>query len=96
MFAQITKEAGTDAGPNPSRYLHYDQLGSIAAISDATRTVVECLAYDAWGMRRSVSVCRSHVAQRRQTVSVRQTADLAKKEVSANELTRLSRLLFPS
>ena len=34
------------------RYLHHDQLGSIAAISNEAGAVIESLAYDPWGKRR--------------------------------------------
>jgi RHS repeat-associated protein len=33
-------------------YFHHDHLGSIAAITDENRNVVERLAYDPWGKRR--------------------------------------------
>lgn len=33
-------------------YMHHDQLGSVVAITDAAGTVIERMAYDAWGKRR--------------------------------------------
>jgi RHS repeat-associated protein len=37
---------------NTTRYLHKDHLGSVVAITSETGTIVESLAYDAWGKRR--------------------------------------------
>ncbi len=36
------------------RYFHHDQLGSIAAVTDAAGSVIERMAYDPWGKRREV------------------------------------------
>ena len=40
------------SGTSVTRYFHRDNLGSIAAITDETGTVVERDAYDSWGKRR--------------------------------------------
>ena len=40
---------------NTTRYLHKDHLGSVVAITSETGTLVESLAYDAWGKRRPAS-----------------------------------------
>ena len=37
------------------QYLHTDHLGSIAAITDAAKAVLERFSYDAWGTRRNVT-----------------------------------------
>ena len=48
--------AGEDTSPTKTtRYLHKDHLGSVVAITTETGTVVESLAYDAWGKRRPAS-----------------------------------------
>jgi RHS repeat-associated protein len=36
------------------RYFHYDQLGSVAAVTDEVGSVIERIAYDPWGKRRGV------------------------------------------
>nr|WP_240902324.1 RHS repeat-associated core domain-containing protein [Wenzhouxiangella sp. XN24] len=40
---------------NTTRYLHKDHLGSVVVITGETGTIVESLAYDAWGKRRPAS-----------------------------------------
>jgi uncharacterized protein RhaS with RHS repeats len=35
-----------------TRYLHYDNLGSIDTITDGQGNIVECMAYTAFGERR--------------------------------------------
>jgi RHS repeat-associated protein len=62
VFApQVTRTGNLAAGsPNVPgstqtstlSYFHHDHLGSIAAITDENRNVVERLAYDPWGKRR--------------------------------------------
>ncbi|WP_408001807.1 NBR1-Ig-like domain-containing protein [Massilia sp. SM-13] len=42
-------------GVTSLRWTHLDRLGSVAAITDETGTIVEKLAYDAWGARRSLT-----------------------------------------
>lgn len=45
--------AGVPSGAPQVRYLHRDHLGSVTEITDETGVLVEELAYDAWGRRRS-------------------------------------------
>ena len=54
VFALFVSRTGTlgTLTATTTRYFHHDQLGSIAAISDASGAVVERLAYDPWGKRR--------------------------------------------
>jgi RHS repeat-associated protein len=62
VFAlQVTRTGNLAAGsPNVPgstqtstlSYFHHDHLGSIAAITDENRNIVERLAYDPWGKRR--------------------------------------------
>lgn len=60
-FAIVVLRAGYVPPPAPPLtpasilYLHHDHLGSVAAITDASGTVVERLAYDPWGKRRNVN-----------------------------------------
>jgi RHS repeat-associated protein len=61
-FAMQVIRTGSLAAGNPSvpgstqtaslRYMHPDQLGSVAAISNEAGAVIERLAYDPWGKRR--------------------------------------------
>jgi RHS repeat-associated protein len=65
VFAMQVTRSGTLAAGNAAiggnlaaslRYFHHDQLGSVAAVSDGiTGAVIERLAYDPWGKRRSVN-----------------------------------------
>jgi RHS repeat-associated protein len=62
VFALQVTRTGNLAAGSPSvpgstqssslSYFHHDHLGSIAAITDENRNVVERLAYDPWGKRR--------------------------------------------
>lgn len=56
-FALFTSRTGTLNGlsATSTSYFHKDQMGSIAAITDATGAVTERLAYDPWGKRRFIS-----------------------------------------
>jgi len=57
VFALFVSRTGT-LGSTPATttsYFHGDHLGSIVAISDETGTVVERMAFDAWGKRRFVN-----------------------------------------
>ena len=47
----VIKRSGTSVTNTP-RYLHKDHLGSVVAITNESGTIVESLAYDAWGKRR--------------------------------------------
>ena len=47
----VVKRSGTNVTNTP-RYLHKDHLGSVVAITNESGTIVESLAYDAWGKRR--------------------------------------------
>ncbi len=54
---QGTLSAGSSQVPGSTQtaslcYMHHDHLGSIAAITDENRNVVERLVYDPWGKRR--------------------------------------------
>jgi uncharacterized protein RhaS with RHS repeats len=46
--------SGSDTlqSPDKTRYLHYDNLGSIDTITDGQGNIVECMAYTAFGERR--------------------------------------------
>ncbi|OJA03538.1 hypothetical protein, partial [Bathymodiolus thermophilus thioautotrophic gill symbiont] len=44
--------ANTPSIPNKTRYLHYDNLGSIDTITDGQGNIVERMAYTAFGQRR--------------------------------------------
>ncbi|CAN7240115.1 RHS repeat domain-containing protein [Polaromonas sp. LjRoot131] len=57
VFALFVSRTGT-LGATPATttsYFHNDHLSSIVAISDETGTVVERMAFDAWGKRRFVN-----------------------------------------
>ena len=45
------------------RYFHKDHLGSIGVITDGLGTVVQRLAYDAWGKRRNANGADEPLAQ---------------------------------
>ncbi|NHA13918.1 RHS repeat protein, partial [Thioalkalivibrio sp. XN279] len=47
-----TIERSGTSTTNTTRYWHRDHLGSVVAITNEAGTVVERLAYDAWGKRR--------------------------------------------
>ncbi|MDT7517135.1 RHS repeat-associated core domain-containing protein [Rhodoferax mekongensis] len=56
-FALFTSRTGTLNGlpATTTSYFHKDQMGSVAAITDATGAVTERLAYDPWGKRRFIN-----------------------------------------
>lgn len=57
VFALFVQRTGT-LGATPTtatRYFHHDHLGSIAAVSDESGTVIERMAFDPWGKRRFVN-----------------------------------------
>ncbi|SFV02101.1 RHS repeat-associated core domain-containing protein [Polaromonas sp. YR568] len=57
VFALFVSRTGT-LGSTPATttsYFHNDHLSSVVAISDETGTVVERMAFDAWGKRRFVN-----------------------------------------
>ncbi len=56
VFALFASRSGTLNGlaATSTSYLHHDQLGSIAAITDENGVVQERLAYDPWGKRRFI------------------------------------------
>ncbi len=47
-----TAIAPTSVGTAVERYFHKDNLGSPVVVTDASQTVLERMAYDAWGRRR--------------------------------------------
>lgn len=49
IVAVVTKNS---TGPDQTRYVHRDHLGSTAVITNETGAVVERLSYDVWGKRR--------------------------------------------
>jgi RHS repeat-associated protein len=65
VFAMhVTRNLSLVAAANPAtantslaslRYLHHDHLGSVAAVTSDTGTVIERLAFDPWGKRRNVN-----------------------------------------
>ena len=57
VFALFTQREGTLPQGKASKqlsYWHFDQLGSLSAISNEVGVVVERLAYDPWGKRRNL------------------------------------------
>ncbi|MGB4115344.1 MAG: RHS repeat-associated core domain-containing protein [Polaromonas sp.] len=54
LFVQRTGNLGTQTA-SATRYFHHDHLGSIAVVTNEAGTVIERMAFDAWGKRRFVN-----------------------------------------